>query len=551
MLLFNLLSQVKSLEQDALTTVTVLRRQINAESSPIYRLPPESLSMVASYLDVDGLFTAVHVSHCWRSTLLSFPNLWSNIQYGNDEEILTMLQWSKSAPLRISIRFGLPSEEVMNILYNDPVRIVSLRSDNYPVLKRLFARPMASLEVLSIGLDEFEVPAGAQNLADEPVKIVPSLRRLSVEYNIAGFGFCVPHLTHFKFHGWYSQETDGEMLLSILGVFQRCPMLEVVDVGWGEELYNPEAPISTLVDIVSLPHLRYLAQEQYVRIDQPWLPDLLHLPQSCSVFLKKPQIAYSSKGASSIALPFLRDNSPYLSDIRRVKLRTVYDRSHGTIGPIIEIVNGEGTFLSFQRIILPDPLKPGCDPWGIIDDELNPDNLCALRIVNTGSPTILCLDGYQLQRGEGEAATYVAQALENLGNVTTLILCNSAVEPCLVALELGNREGLQWCSTVHSLVIYSPSHLDLTGSDILQSLLRVSKGRKIAAAPFRSVILAIPSAGFVAPSGELAELSEYIERFEFLAGDDALDWDVDKYFIPCYDPLQTRRDKSAFDVDLS
>jgi hypothetical protein len=72
-------------------------------------------------------------------------------------------------------------------------------------------------------------------------RAVPSLRRLTVGGNIAGFGFCVPHLTHFKFHGWYSQETDGEMLLSILGVFRRCPMLEVVDVGWGEELYNPEA----------------------------------------------------------------------------------------------------------------------------------------------------------------------------------------------------------------------------------------------------------------------------------------------------------------------
>lgn len=460
-----------------------------------------------------------------------------------------MLQWSKSAPLRISIRFGFPTEEIMNILYNNSARIVSFRSDNYPVLKRLFAHPMAYLEVLSIGVDESEVLDGARSFADEAVKIVPSLRRLCVEDNITGFVFCVPHLTHFKFHGWYSQETGGEMLLSILGVFQRCPMLEVVDVGWGEELYNPEAPISSLVDVVSLPHLRYLAQEQYVQIDQPWLPDLLHLPQSCSVFLKKSQITYGSKGADYMALPFLDDNSPYLSDIRRVKLKTVYNRFRCSIGSIIEIVNGEGTFLSFQRTILLDPLKPARDPLAIINDELNPYNLCTLGIVNTGSPTILCLDGYQLRDGEGGAAVYVAQALYDLGNVTTLILCNSVVEPCLVALEMGNREKLQWCSTVHSLAIYSPSHLDLTGSDILQSLLRVSKGRKAAGVPFRSVTLVIPSTGFVAPSGELAELNECIERFEFLAGDDALDWDVDKYFIPEYDPLQTRRDKSTFDVD--
>lgn len=89
---FDLLSQVKSLERDALTAVTVLRRQINAKSSPIYRLPPESLSMIASCLDVNGLFTAIHVSYRWRTTLFSFPNLWSNIQYGNDE-MLALLQW--------------------------------------------------------------------------------------------------------------------------------------------------------------------------------------------------------------------------------------------------------------------------------------------------------------------------------------------------------------------------------------------------------------------------------------------------------------------------
>jgi hypothetical protein len=164
---------------------------------------------------------------------------------------------------------------------------------------------------------------------------------------------------------------------------------------------------------------------------------------------------------------------------------------------------------------------------------------------------VLCLDHYRVRRGEGESATYVAQGLKGFGNVTTLILSYSAVEPCLVALEPDNQEQLQWCSTVHSLVIYSPSQLDSTGSDILHSLLRVSKKRKTAGVPFRSVTLVIPSTDLVVLSGELAALNEYIERFEFLAGDDALDWDVDKYFIPDYDPLQRRRDESAFDVDES
>ena len=304
-------------------------------------------------------------------------------------------------------------------------------------------------------------------------------------------------------------------------------------------------------DVVSLPYLRYLAQKQCVQIDQPWLADLLHLPQSCSVSLKKPPILYDSSAADLIALPFLHINSSYLYDVTRVKLRTVHNHSEDTIETIIEIVNDQRILFSFQRVIPLGSLNPRRDPQLFINDELSSSNLCGLGALNTGSPIVFCLESYQPGRSEDHAAINIAEGLHWLENVTTLILHNSAVEPCLVALEPNSREELAWHSTVHSLVIYSYSQFDSTGADILQSLLRVSKGRKIAGIPFRSVTLAIPSTTLVVSSGELAALDEYIEGFEFLAGDDALDWDVDKYFVPDYDPLQVRRDKSAFDVDLS
>ena len=524
-----------------------LRRQINARSSPIYRLPPESLAMVASHLDVDNLFAAAHVSCRWRTTLLSFPSLWSNVQYRNDKETLAMLEWSKSAPLHVSVESGYPPEEVTNSLYNNSARILSLQSDNRAVLRKLFAHPLASLKALSIGVDGLEVIDDAPDLADEPAKVVPSLRALSVGWNIEGLTFCVPHLTHFKFHGWFSHETDGGMLLSILAVFRQCPRLEVVDVGWGEEFYDgglrfPEE------DVVSLPCLRYLAQEQYAQVDQPWLPDLLHLPQSCSIHLEKPRIVYNPDIVDPIALPFISAKSPRLSDIRRVKLGTVCDRSDAAIETFMEIVNGQGALLSFRKTLLLRGPEPKPDQWALISEEIDPVGLCALRFVNTGSPMVLCLHGCQLRCDKGGSTVHVAQGLENLDNVTTLILSNTSIEPCLAALEPDNQEGIQWCSTVHSLVIYSPSHPDSIWSNILQSLLRVSRKRKIAGVPFRSVTLAIPSVVPVESRGELAALNGYIERFEFLAGDDALDWDVDKYFIPDYDPLQRRRDEWPFDT---
>jgi len=459
-----------------------------------------------------------------------------------------MLEWSKSALLRVSTQFGHPPERVMDSLYNNSARIVSLRSDNHAVLKKLLSRPMSSLKALSIEMAGPDVLNDSHDLTDEPAKAVPSLRVLSVGCNVQGLWFCLPHLTHFKFHEWYSQQTGGEMLLAILGVFRRCQMLEVVDVGWGEELYNSEDLVFTDADIVSLPHLRYLAQEQYVEIDQPWLPNLLHLPQPHSIYLKKPPIVFRSDSARSLTLPFLSFESPYLSDIRRVKLRTVYDHSENTIETFMELVNGQGSLLSFQKNLLLEGLDR--DPRTIVDD-INSGNLCTLSSIKNGSVTVLCLDNYQLQRCEGDPETCVAQALYDLENVATLILSNSAVEPCLAALEPDNKERRQWCSTIHSLVIHSPSQIDLTGSDILQSLLRVAKKRKIAKAPFRSVTLAISSTDLVVSPGELAALSEYIEQFEFLVGDDAMDWDVDKYFIPDYDPLRRRRDESAFDLGES
>ena len=503
--------------------------------------------MVTSHLGNDDLFTAAHVSSHWRATLLSFPSLWSHIQYGNDEEMLTMLQRSKSAPLHVSVEFGTPSEEVTDSLYNNSARIVSLRSDSRVVLRKLLAHPMTSLKMLSIDVDGFEVVDGPWNPTGEPARVVPSLRALSVRGNIEGLGFCVPHLTHFKFHGWFSFGTGGEVLLSVLGVFRQCPMLEVVDVGWGEELYISENLIFAKEDVVSLPHLRYLAQEQYVRIDQPWLPDLLHLPSLSSMCLKGPPTAYSPECTSHLSIPFLCDKSPYLSDIRRVKLGTVYHHSNDTIETFMETVNGQGVLLSFRKII---PLGEGeskLDPWAIIKDEINPHNLCALKLINTGSPVVLCLDRYGL-RGGVRGSTYISQGLEGLENVTTLILSNSAVEPGLAALELEDEEEPQCNWTVHSLVIYSPSRFFSARSDILQWLLAISRKRKIAGIPFRSVTLAIHSALSTVSPDDLAALNQYIERFELLAGDDALDWDIDKYFIPNYDPSQRRRDEHLFDA---
>ncbi|KAF9650330.1 hypothetical protein BDM02DRAFT_3185536 [Thelephora ganbajun] len=148
--------------------------------------------MVASYPNIGDLFTVAYVSYCWRTTLLAFPNLLSNIQNGSVKKMLALLEWSKLAPLRISLQFARPPEEVMDSFYNNSAQIILLRSDNHTVLTRLLAHPMTSPAAPSIELDGLEVVNDAQDLPDEPADLAPSLRVLTVWCNTWGFKFCVP-----------------------------------------------------------------------------------------------------------------------------------------------------------------------------------------------------------------------------------------------------------------------------------------------------------------------------------------------------------------------
>jgi hypothetical protein len=92
--LFGLLSQVESFEQDALTTVAVLRRQIESTPNPLQLTVFHSSR---SRWQLPTLMSAISLLRPKLSTVgvqrfFRFQNLWSDIQYGNGENMLIMLQ---------------------------------------------------------------------------------------------------------------------------------------------------------------------------------------------------------------------------------------------------------------------------------------------------------------------------------------------------------------------------------------------------------------------------------------------------------------------------
>jgi len=95
---------MKSLDNDTLASLAMLRRHINPLQSPIYRLPPDVVSEIASHLQPEAdLIRLSHVSYRLRAALLSQPSLWSRIDVKHDKRARAFFTRSKQAPLRVNL----------------------------------------------------------------------------------------------------------------------------------------------------------------------------------------------------------------------------------------------------------------------------------------------------------------------------------------------------------------------------------------------------------------------------------------------------------------
>ena len=506
-----LIFQMKSLDNDVLTTLAMLRRHINVLQSPIYRLPSDVFSEVASHLQPEtDLIRFTHVSYRLRAALLSCPSLWSYIDTNYAERAREFLRRSKQAPLCVNL-VKLHDHREFSLLPSQMARLVSLEVCNCASQKEsTLSQPMPALRRLKIEgatHHDGEDDGGAET---SPLRSLTSVTSLIV--NNTGFvPLRVPYLTHFELRD-LGKVTTIDPLLEFLG---NCPLLEDLYISYASE--DPNFRDRS----VSLPNLRIYQQRTLSGDYSLRLFNMLSLPPTCSVDIWRvtwPSIVT----AVDVVVPPFR-NPAYLDGIVRIKLRTTRNVFlDGTTGTL-ELINAKGVKVRLRRAVC------GSSAEHVIHDESDLAHMRCLPDLDTRSVKILCLEGYRLWDGRGRAVDDVRNAFGCLGSLTTIILTFTSVKPCLLALDIDpGADGHLPCSPfVHTLVIHSDYRIDW--HDTLQTLLAVARRRKAAGCPFISVSLFLlddPQSGPI-----LDELRGCIEGFEVTVGDKVLGWNVDEYFL--------------------
>jgi hypothetical protein len=529
--------QMKSLDNDILASLAMLRRHINSLQSPICRLPNDVIPEIASHLRPEAdLIHLSHVSYRLRSALLSQPSLWSYVDVKHEDRAQAFFARSKQVPLRVNLVKDDADRRRLSPLYSRRERIVSLEMCNCAAQKQsVFSQPMPALRRLEIvGNDHedhenYDEESYWQGTKDETSWSLPSVTTFVV-HGITSIPLRFPHLTRFKFREGEETTTIDELL----DFLDNCPLLEDIDISHAGE------SSSSRNQLVSLPNLRTYTQSMFDAYCALRLFDMLSLPPSCSVTTTC-RVSESSNIRPGEIIPSFQ-NPDYLAGITRLKLRTTHTSTDGITGAL-ELINSKGTKVCSERAVFSRKSlwysKQATEDG--IHNSLNLAHLRCLQGLDARSAEILCLQGCKLWDGEGQAVDTVKYALGYLRGISTLILSGTAVKPCLLALDMDPAASgyLQRSPPVQTLIIHSD--FKNTGWDgILRTLLTVAQRRKVAGSPFRIVSLFLLKGP---ESKEVLEaLEECIERFEVTVGDNVLEWDVDKYFLDGLDHLRERRD---------
>ena len=519
-------------------TLAILRRHINPLESPLYHLPPDLFPEVASHLTSDAdLVNVTHVSYHLRNILLSFPSVWSHLDFECEMRARAFFERSAQTPLRLDMP-RVPDRAISSPteLRQQSNRIAILRLRRWMIQKMFLSEPMPSLRRLEILSDydmddDWESDEGTWirawgSTGYETSLSFPSLTTFIIR-NVDPVPFRTPHLTRFKF--WDEKGYIGiHKLLIFLG---NCPLLELIDILYWDELLPEQDPIS-------LPYLRTYTESTFDQVCPLTVLNMLSLPPFCSVTLRS-QDDETAAEADKI-LPRFK-NPDYLVEIQRIKLRTIYDADGNEVVGVLELINTKGTRVCSQRMDFRKGHRPRVQ--GGKNHPHNVVHLNFLRNIDCRSVEILWMDGW------AEPDIVTAEFLEEtlgFGNVKTLILSGSAGSGCLSVLDDDLDEGDHGrrFPPIPTLIIdidsYPPNYSHI---EFLEPLFSVVKKRNAAGFPFKSILLLVR--GDLLRGGPgwgsevlLEDVRKCVERLEVVRGDDVLDRDVDKYFLDGLDHLQ-------------
>ena len=98
--------QVDILEQDAFEVLHLVRVWKNM-LAPINKIPPEILTLIPDFWDMDGrdqdTITLTHVCRTWREVFVSRPSLWTDFDCLDEEKTRTYIECSKFSPISLNL----------------------------------------------------------------------------------------------------------------------------------------------------------------------------------------------------------------------------------------------------------------------------------------------------------------------------------------------------------------------------------------------------------------------------------------------------------------
>ena len=474
-------------------TLAMVRRRLNNHNPVICKIPPEILTMIASHLKVHPplITKATHVCHHWRATLISCPNLWTHLNFAQENRALSFLHRSEAFPIHVDLISISPSQSLIELLCLHSARINTLRVGRFDGLRKLFRLPLASLKTLEVATpDEWSQVLVVRSAAKEFL----TLTSLILGLNPGALTFRGSRITRLRVK---ISGPDSLAVAELLSLFRSCTLLEELVVENEAGLDGGSLVIPD--DIIPLPHLRSFVQ--MLRHDRhiAGILDCFHLPPSCLVVLRC--MAGHTYDYPLLGFPILRDTS-YFTNIKRAKLVYAAGFLGRKAGVTWDIINDTGT-----RFI------------GAMDFINHATSLFEMGSMESGGiglsmpvVEVLCVDGHR----------YVP--LVNLQRLTTLVLSGTVVRLYLEILT-----GYNAYRSIHTLVLFVvPS---LLTSDLVTRLFSIARVRARAGFPLKTITFACPSVLTPYDLTALEGLKEYVERVELLLGDDALDWNLDKYFL--------------------
>ena len=425
--------------------------------------------------------------------------------------------------IRMAVSERLSQATVLHFLANTANWIETLVISGI-IQNQMPLPPMPSLKKLDISY------YCGRNCTEENVYTFDALTTLIIRGGDA-FPFNVPLLTKLQVNCGVPLARDR-----LLRFLTQCPLLEILGVGYnegvGEEYYNCNQDIEMMdydqeiYPAVDLPHLRLFYSHSAKKNEHILLFNNLTLPPSCAVVFN--YCRRLNTLSSHYPLP--------LAGIKRVRLKT--RNGNGAV----ELIDDENN----HRVYVVTNMNPcGQDPDQAVSNQITIASYASfLRGLGANTVDVLFVEGsfpWSPSRAD-DVLSFLGETCKKLvlsGSVAAHYLRALAPEP------IGNidESEVDWrCPTLTELVVYAHNRIDPDDTDISSLLPQITKRRKVADMPIRTISLFVHD-----PQGEsLENLPEQlcksgVEHVKVVKGVDALSWDIDSDFFDGLD-IQTYRE---------